>query len=76
MSLSDADIFKAKLYHNTPESGQDKFITDWSALYNHDWLFRILMHILRAKAGDSSKETGMRAYFTKTDSPLKITVKL
>lgn len=71
MSLSDADIFKAKLYHNTPESGQDKFITDWNALYNHDWLFRILMHILRAKAGDSSKETGMRAYFTKTDSPLK-----
>lgn len=71
MSLSDADIFKAKLYHNTPGSGQDKFITDWNALNDHDWIFRILMHILRAKSGDSSKETSMRSYFTKTDSPLE-----
>ncbi|MCI9079007.1 MAG: DUF262 domain-containing protein [Lachnospiraceae bacterium] len=71
MSLSDADIFKAKLYHNTPVSEQEKFIEDWNKLTDHDWFFRILMHILRAEAGDSSKETSMRSYFTRTAKPLK-----
>lgn len=70
MSLSDADIFKAKLYHNTPKAGQAAFIEDWNDLEDHDWLFRVLMHILRAKAGDSTKEIGMRSFFTKTSSPL------
>lgn len=70
MSLSDADIFKAKLYHYTPANEQDQFIKDWNQLEDHDGLFRILMHILRAKAGDASKETSMRSYFTKNDSHL------
>lgn len=70
MSLSDADIFKAKLYHYTPANEQEQFIKDWNQLEDHDELFRILMHILRAKAGDASKETSMRSYFTKKDSHL------
>ena len=70
MSLSDADIFKAKLYHNTPQGKQGAFIEEWNALTYHDWLFRVLMHIVRAKAGDSSKEIGMRSFFTTIANPL------
>lgn len=64
MSLSDADIFKAKLYHNVPKDKQSTFISNWSALNNPDWLFRIYMHIIRASKGDTGKEIGLRAYFT------------
>lgn len=64
MSLSDADIFKAKLYHNIPKAEQAAFIDDWNNLEDHDWLFRVLMHVLRAKADDAGKEIGLRAYFT------------
>jgi hypothetical protein len=62
MSLSDADIFKAKLHH---ASGSDKefLITKWNTFNNHDWLFRIYMHILRAKQSDTSKESALRGYF-------------
>lgn len=70
MSLSDADIFKAKLYHSIPKQQQNKFIEEWNALDNHDWLFRVLMHILRAQSGDSSKEIGMRSFFTAKSNPL------
>ena len=70
MSLSDADIFKAKLYHNTPNDKQSMFIDNWNALTNHDWLFRVLMHIIRAQTGDSSKEIGMRTFFTAKSNPL------
>lgn len=76
MSLSDADIFKAKLYHNTPKDKQSAFIDDWNALENHDWLFRILMHILRAQAGDSGKEIGMRSFFTTKSNPLSDCAKI
>ncbi len=64
MSLSDADIFKAKLYHNVPKEQQSAFISDWSALSKPDWLFRIYMHVLRASKGDTGKEIGLRSYFT------------
>lgn len=71
MSLSDADIFKAKLYHNIPKYQQNAFIDDWNTLENHDWLFRLLMHIIRAQGGDSSKEIGMRSFFTAKSNPLR-----
>jgi hypothetical protein len=64
MSLSDADIFKAKLYHNVSKEQQSAFIADWSGLSNPDWLFRIYMHIVRASKGDTGKEIGLRSYFT------------
>lgn len=70
MSLSDADIFKAKLYHNIPKAGQAAFIEDWNDLEDHDWLFRVLMHVLRARADDTGKEIGLRAYFTAKKSTL------
>lgn len=76
MSLSDADIFKAKLYHNTPKENQGAFIEDWNTLKNHDWLFRVLMHIIRAQAGDTSKEIAMRSFFTSKSNPLGDCIKI
>jgi hypothetical protein len=64
MSLTDADIFKAKL-HKASNSERDIFIKSWNALENHEWLFRIYMHVLRAKLKDTSKEPGLRSYFSK-----------
>jgi hypothetical protein len=63
MALTDADIFKAKLHH---AAGKDKdiFIEKWNAVENHEWLFRIYMHILRAKENDTSREIGLRSFFS------------
>ena len=67
MSLTDADIFKAKL-HYFAGNNKDDFIKRWKLLKddedNYDWYFRIFMHILRAKSNDISKEKALRAYFT------------
>ncbi|MBR2935564.1 MAG: DUF262 domain-containing protein [Paludibacteraceae bacterium] len=63
MSLTDADIFKAKLHHSAAED-KDNFVKQWNLLDNHEWLFRVLMHVYRAKEGDSTKEIGLRPYFT------------
>lgn len=71
MSLSDADIFKAKLYDNTIPENKKAFIADWNALENHDWLFRVLMHITRAQEGDTSKEIAMRSFFTSNAARLE-----
>lgn len=67
MSLTDADIFKAKLHYFAGDN-KDDFIKSWKLLKddedNYDWYFRIFMHILRAKSNDISKEKALRAYFT------------
>ena len=63
MSLTDADIFKAKLYKSTPEAQRPKFIDDWNNLNDPERLFRIYMHIVRANSGDTSKEIGLRTFF-------------
>ncbi|MCL2148695.1 MAG: DUF262 domain-containing HNH endonuclease family protein [Methanomassiliicoccaceae archaeon] len=64
ISLSDADIFKARLYnHSREKHRQNEFINEWNAMRDHDWLFRVLMHIFRAEEGDYSKEVGMRSFF-------------
>lgn len=66
MALSDADIFKAKLYQKSlQENKKEYFINEWSELENHLQLFRIYMHVVRAKEADISKEIALRTYFTK-----------
>lgn len=62
MALTDADIFKAKL-HGASGAKKDTFITEWNSLEDHEWLFRIHMHISRAASKDVSKEMGLRSYF-------------
>jgi len=69
LSLADADIFKAKLYKNTDKDRQDGFKEDWDNLKDHNWLFRILTHVLRAEAGDQGKEIGMRSYLVEKNNP-------
>ncbi len=67
MSLTDSDIFKAKLYSY---AGDEKSVVIdlWRNLNDHDWYFRILMHIIRASENDISKEKALRAYFTANES--------
>lgn len=70
LSLSDADIFKARLYHHCAPIDQAAFINDWNVLKDHDWLFRVLMHIKRAESGNVTQEAGLRTFFMAKDSPL------
>lgn len=63
MSLTDADIFKAKLHRNSA-TDKDKFIKIWNSLSNHEWLFRCYMHVTRANANDVSKEVALRSFFS------------
>jgi len=71
MSLTDADIFKAKLYHAVPEQKRKEIIDDWKLLgtpENTERLFRVLMHIIRAESGIIDKEIGLRAFYTANKS--------
>ncbi len=61
-SLGDTDIFKAKLYKTS--QNQKDFIEQWNSFENHEWLFRIHMHTLRAINNDTSKEIALRTYFS------------
>ncbi|WP_323596007.1 DUF262 domain-containing protein [Aliarcobacter butzleri] len=64
MALSDSDIFKAKLHaFAIKDDKKDLFIKRWNLLKDHEWLFRIHMHILRAEKKDIGKEIGLRSYF-------------
>ena len=78
--LTDADIFKATLYRKLQSEQKGNFVNDWKRLISdngNDWnestgdtvvdLFRIYMHILRAKGKDTSKETALRTYFLDKD---------
>ena len=72
MPLSDADIFKAKIYHQTSAAEKDQFIENWkdlderatSAGESIQQLFYYCMFYLRAGEKDSSSTTkGVRKYF-------------
>ncbi len=65
MSLTDADIFKAKIYEKLGEPSREDFIKRWNKLDEHETLFRIHMHVLRAGEGDIEKEIGLRRYMQK-----------
>lgn len=75
LPLTDADIFKAKIYkHLEGESAKDKFIEAWKALNDKAAdagetlvnLFTYYMFYLRAKDGDSNNSTiGLRSYYSK-----------
>ena len=61
--LNDADIFKAKIYREVSAAGaRDDFIARWKKMRKHEDLFRIFMHISRARQSDTSKEIGLRKY--------------
>lgn len=72
LQLSDADIFKAKIYNHTPKNEKDSFIKTWQRLDKEageahesiQQLFYYYMFYLRAKEGDVSSTTpGIRKYY-------------
>lgn len=72
LQLSDADIFKAKIYNHLPKEEKDAFIKTWQrmdkeATETHEsiqQLFYYYMFYLRAKEGDVSSTTpGIRKYY-------------
>lgn len=76
LSLSDADIFKSKLYAGIESSKRSEFIDEWNELYDQEDLFRILMYICRAQENDISKEKGLRSYFSSKTGRLQDTTKV
>lgn len=74
LPLSDADIFKAKIYNHLDNDGKQEFIEAWKALDENataanesiQSLFYYYMFFLRAEENDKSSTTpGIRSYFTK-----------
>lgn len=72
LPLSDADIFKAKIYNHLKEDEKEDFITQWKLLEKEateaneslQRLFYYYMFYLRAKEGDVSSTTpGVRKYY-------------
>lgn len=72
MPLSDADIFKAKIYNQVPKNEKDQFIENWKDLDERasyagesiQQLFYYYMFYIRAKENDSNSTTpGVRKYF-------------
>lgn len=73
LQLSDADIFKAKIYNHLPDSEKDVFIKQWQRLDKEateahesiQQLFYYYMFYLRATEGDVSSTTpGIRKYYS------------
>lgn len=74
LQLSDADIFKAKIYNNLDKEGKNEFIYKWKQLENNseEWqesvqsLFYYYMFYLRALEGDTKTTTpGLRNFFAR-----------
>ncbi|EFY07990.1 DUF262 domain-containing protein [Succinatimonas hippei] len=77
LPLSDADIFKAKIYNNLKDDEKEKFISQWKALEKEateahesiQQLFYYYMFYLRAKENDVSSTTpGVRKYYSTNKS--------
>lgn len=70
LPLADSDIFKAELYKTQPD--KQAFADQWKELetsivqagFNLNDLFRYYMFVDRAKNGDTSKEIGLRSYYS------------
>jgi len=64
MPLSDADIFKAKIFQAVPSTEKQDFISRWNNLENHVDLFKVHMYILKAEEKDS-KRSKLKNYIIK-----------
>jgi len=72
MPLADSDIFKAQIYKaNKTKKEREVFSELWKELtetctdtgFTIDDVFRYYSHVLRAKAGDKTKEIGLRKFY-------------
>ena len=64
--LANADIFKAELYSAVAEDERESFVNQWNRIEpqrkDHEFMFRVFMHISRADRDDSGKESDLRKY--------------
>jgi Protein of unknown function DUF262/Protein of unknown function (DUF1524) len=72
LPLADSDIFKAQIYKFYKSKDERKAFTEtWKALtetcksgyFTIDDIFRYYSHVLRARAGDKTKEIGLRKFY-------------
>lgn len=80
MSLTDSDIFKAKLYSIALNKSSEKdFIRKWQELdegcksidIKIDDIFRVYMHVIRGEQGIRGFETSLREFYTSSNySPI------
>ena len=81
ISLTDSDIFKAKLYSIALNKNKEKeFIDKWQELDENcksigikiDDIFRVYMHVIRGQQGVKGFETSLREFYTTSSySPIK-----
>lgn len=78
LSLSDADIFKARLYNKASKNHEEQqFIEQWMELSDEcdelsisiDDVFRYYMHILRGEKNIVTGETSLRDFFITGPNP-------
>ncbi|GLH59638.1 hypothetical protein NHP214377_09060 [Helicobacter ailurogastricus] len=66
LPLVDTDIFKSVIFsYRTPQE-REAFVEQWQDLEQDcdiAELFRLCMHVLRARKGDKSREIGLRPFF-------------
>lgn len=76
LSLSDSDIFKARLYSIAlNQSEHDNFIVKWKELddecqnigYSINDIFRFYTHIIRGEENIKTAEIGLREFFTQKE---------
>ncbi|WP_163564178.1 DUF262 domain-containing protein [Helicobacter suis] len=71
--LNDADIFKSVIYSNKSPQERQAFMEQWKDLEQLEsntqkaegltFLFRLCMHVLRARDKNKSREIGLRPFF-------------
>ncbi|GAB6391369.1 MAG: DUF262 domain-containing protein [Treponematales bacterium] len=77
MPLSDADIFKAKMYqHCKNDEERRQFTEDWTELSETcesaklaiDDIFRYYMFVIKAENGDKKKEVALRKFYSSDEN--------
>ncbi|WP_285651517.1 DUF262 domain-containing protein, partial [Helicobacter ailurogastricus] len=66
LPLEDTDIFKSVIFSGKSPQEREVFIKQWQDLEQEcdiDWLFRLCMHVLRARHGEKSREIGLYSFF-------------
>ncbi|BDQ28879.1 hypothetical protein ASB7_07160 [Helicobacter ailurogastricus] len=66
LPLNDTDIFKSVIFSSRSGQEREAFIEQWQELEQEceiDYLFRLCMHVLRARNGEKSREIGLRPFF-------------
>ncbi|BEG57400.1 DUF262 domain-containing protein [Helicobacter sp. NHP21005] len=64
--LAETDIFKSVIFSGKSPKEREAFIAQWQDLEQKcdvEYLFRLCMHVLRARHGEKSREIGLHPFF-------------